>query len=62
MYQQECSAMKINRFFETVLNAPPKSTRWSWGAIDYENRRVFLRVWDGPLNLDVAKRRILVSH
>lgn len=52
--------MKINSFFETILSAPPKSTRWSWGAVDHIAQRVYLRVWDGPESLDKAKRRILV--
>lgn len=54
--------MKINRFFETVLGASPKSTRWSWGAIDDASRRVFLRVWDDSKSLDEANNQILVFN
>ena len=54
--------MKINRFFETVLNAPPKNTRWSWGAIDSANKRVFLRVWDGANSFDKLNSKILVLN
>ena len=52
--------MKINRFFETVLKAPPKSLRWSWGAADHTNKRVFLRVWGDSRSLDTKRNRILI--
>lgn len=35
----------INTFFESTLGVPPANKRWSWGAVDDFNRRVFLRVW-----------------
>ena len=38
--------MKITRFFEDVLNAPLANARWSWGAIESNSNRVFLRVWE----------------
>lgn len=37
--------MNINQFFTDTLGAQLKNARWSWGAIDPVNHRVFLRVW-----------------
>lgn len=35
----------INAFFNDGLGAPLANGRWSWGAVDERNRRVFLRLW-----------------
>lgn len=35
----------INAFFRDVLGASFANVRWSWGGVDHERRRVFLRVW-----------------
>ncbi|MEO1236784.1 MAG: HNH endonuclease [Planctomycetota bacterium] len=35
----------INRFFADRLGAVVRNPRWSWGAYDSVNQRVFLRVW-----------------
>ena len=40
----------LNAFFRDVLSAPLLNSRWSWGAVDYARRRVFLRVWRDELS------------
>src|SRR6185437_2424654 len=37
--------MNISQFFRTVLRAPLRNTRWSWGAVNEDHRTVYLRVW-----------------
>jgi hypothetical protein len=37
--------MNINNFFTDTLGAQLKNARWSWGAVDPVNHRVFLRIW-----------------
>ena len=51
--------MRINEFFETILNARV-ALLYSWGAVDHGRHRVFLRLWNNQANLDFAKGRILV--
>lgn len=53
--------MGINQFFSEVLGAHPKNKRWSWGAVDEDHRRVFLRVWVDQGSLDERRKRILVQ-
>lgn len=50
--------MGINGFFSESLKAPLKNQRWSWGAIDTDNARVFLRVWLD----DIANGRVAIGH
>jgi predicted restriction endonuclease len=52
--------MGINEFFEIVLGAPPANKRWSWGAVNITERRVFLRVWGDAGSLDTKNKQILV--
>jgi hypothetical protein len=42
--------MSINHFFEKVLLAPVRNSRWSWGAEDTVNSWVFLRVWEDHIH------------
>lgn len=35
----------INTFFRDALGASFANVRWSWGGVDHNRRRVFLRVW-----------------
>ena len=35
----------INQFFEKTLIASVRNPRWSWGAVETFNSRVFLLVW-----------------
>ncbi|WP_159017619.1 HNH endonuclease [Cognatiluteimonas profundi] len=39
----------INAFFRDSLGASLANNRWSWGGVDDERRRVFLRVWRDEL-------------
>lgn len=38
--------MNINQFFTQTLGAQLRNPRWSWGALDPLNNRVYLRVWE----------------
>lgn len=39
----------INAFFEQALGARVGNPRWSWGAYDERNNRVFLRLWEDEI-------------
>lgn len=41
----------INAFFRDILGASFTNPRWSWGGVDHDNRRVFLRLWRDELPL-----------
>lgn len=45
--------MGINEFFEGKLGARVRNQRWSWGAFDETNHRVFLRLWSDEI-LDIG--------
>ena len=49
--------MPISKFFQYTLCAKFKNDRWSWGAVDRGNRRVFLRVWKHQ----IENGRVLVA-
>jgi hypothetical protein len=51
--------MKINRFFREILGATPKNPRWSWGAIDQDTDRIFLKVWEDQI--DKNGKRVWVA-
>jgi putative restriction endonuclease len=48
--------MKIREFFTDTLGANFRNNRWSWGAVDPINNRVFLRVWQD--SIDTQKDRV----
>ena len=50
--------MKINRFFTDTLGAHLKNQRWSWGATDPLNHRVYLRVWQDGIQKTASGERI----
>ena len=52
--------MPISAFFERVLGAAFKNNRWSWGALDPDTNRVFLRVWDDDIDRDDRGDRVVV--
>lgn len=54
--------MKINQFFTTTLGAQLKNARWSWGAYDSENHRIFLRVWQDGVKTVNGKERVLIAR
>lgn len=54
--------MRINQFFTDILGVKLRNERWSWGAIDHKNNRVFLRVWDYYIKSVPDGERILVGH
>jgi hypothetical protein len=47
----------INAFFRDVLGASFANARWSWGGVDHERRRVFLRVWQDDIADESDGRR-----
>lgn len=50
--------MNINRFFTDTLGAHLKNPRWSWGATDPLNHRVYLRVWQDGIQKTSSGERI----
>lgn len=54
--------MKINRFFTEVLGAHLKNPRWSWGAQDQLNNRVYLRVWEDQVFNVAGRQRVQVGY
>ena len=56
------SCMKINGFFQNVLGANLKNQRWSWGAVDPLNNRVFLRVWKDQIQPFESGKRVIVAR
>ncbi len=53
--------MNITRFFKEVLHAPLANARWSWGAIESNSNRVFLRVWKDQVEPHVDGERVQVN-
>jgi len=53
--------MRINRFFQETLGAQPKNPHWSWGAIDPDANRVFLRVWEDQIDNNGKRVRVLIG-
>ncbi|MEK6259081.1 MAG: HNH endonuclease [Planctomycetota bacterium] len=54
--------MNINRFFTDTLGAELKNPRWSWGATDVLNHRVFLRVWQDGIRDTKAGQQVRIAH
>lgn len=55
--------MKTKEFFEKRLRAPLVNQGWSWGALDEQNKRIFLRVHEGDLEPDKSSpKRALLHH
>ena len=53
--------MNINRFFTEVLGAQLRNPRWSWGATDTVNHRVYLRVWEDFIQSTANGERIWID-
>lgn len=56
------SVMNINRFFTDTLGAQLKNPRWSWGATDPLNYRVYLRVWQDGIQETPSGERIQIAR
>jgi hypothetical protein len=56
------SLMKINCFFTDTLGAQLKNSRWSWGATDPLNHRVYLRVWRNDIQETASGERIRIAR
>jgi len=54
--------MNINRFFTETLGAQLKNPRWSWGATDALNHRVYLRVWRDGINETNTGERVQIGR
>jgi hypothetical protein len=54
--------MNINQFFTDTLGAQLKNARWSWGAIDLVNHRVFLRVWQDGFRKIQGKEYVHIAR
>ena len=54
--------MNINRFFTDTLGAQLKNLRWSWGATDPLNHRVYLRVWRDGIQETARGERIHIAR
>ena len=54
--------MNINRFFTDVLGANLKNTRWSWGAVEPLNHRVYLRVWQDAIEGSGKSSRVHIAR
>lgn len=54
--------MNLNRFFTDTLGAQLKNSRWSWGAIDPLNNRVYLRVWQDAMQETATGERIQIAR
>jgi putative restriction endonuclease len=50
----------ISHFYEQVLGAHLSNTRWSWGAVDRENNRIYLRVWRDEFETYDEGERVVV--
>lgn len=50
----------INAFFRDVLGASFANVRWSWGGVDHERRRVFLRIWEDDIETADGRRRVRI--
>ena len=55
------SSKSMAQFFEFVLGAKLKNTRWSWGAVSPVTGRVFLRVWEGQIERRTNTERVRVQ-
>lgn len=52
----------INAFFRDVIGVSFSNPRWSWGGVDHEGRRLFLRLWRDDLRADAGSQRIRVQR
>lgn len=50
--------MNITDFFEHSLGAKLKNSRWSWGAVNEKQGRLFLRVWSDQYD-DTKKKGLI---
>jgi hypothetical protein len=53
--------MKISEFFTDTLGANLRNNRWSWGAVDPINNRVFLRVWQDSIDTQKDRVHLLIE-
>lgn len=53
--------MSINSFFTDTLGANLANARWSWGARDPMNNRIYLRVWEDEVRPTSNGERVLVA-
>lgn len=54
--------IKISNFFTDTLGAQLKNPRWSWGATDPLNHRIFLRVWQDEIQKTETGERIQIAN
>lgn len=54
--------MNINCFFTDTLGAQLKNARWSWGAVDPLNHRVFLRIWQDGFRISNGKEHFHIAR
>lgn len=54
--------MNINGFFTHVLGAHLKNPRWSWGAVNTVDDRVYLRVWQDQMDKGSTGERVKIGY
>ena len=52
----------ISQFYEQVLGAHLSNNRWSWGAVDRETNRIYLRVWRDEIEPYERGERVLAQR
>ena len=52
--------MNITHFFQETLGVKLKNIRWSWGAVDKNANRVFLRIWENEIQATDGGEKVQV--
>src|SRR5258708_4069770 len=52
--------MSITRFFTKTLGVKFRNPLWSWGAIDKQANRVFLRIWEDQIRQDGSGQKVQI--
>lgn len=53
--------MSINQFFTNTIGASLRNARWSWGAVDPMNNRVYLRVWEDEIQDSNGQKTVFIA-
>ncbi|MGE3509821.1 MAG: HNH endonuclease [Vicinamibacterales bacterium] len=55
--------MSITAFYRNTLGANVRNERWSWGALDPVEDRLFLRIWEDQIReIDGRRHALLMGH
>ena len=56
------SILSISEFFKIRLNAPLVNTRWSWGALSEDKKKIYLSIWADEITVADGKTWVIILN